>query len=301
MVNKPEKRNTPRKAETTLRVAESAALMEFLLKQMPHKNRDNIKTLLRDRQVLVDDEIISQFNHPLRPGQQVTISRFKIPKPKTYRGITVVYEDRDLIVIDKHAGVLSVATDDKETFTAYSMLRDHVKTKNPAGKIFVVHRLDRETSGLMMFAKSAKVQKMLQEAWHSVILERSYAALTEGRIEQPEGVVSSWLRENKAMMVYSSQEPGDGKPAVTRYKTLKTNDRFSLLKVTLESGRKNQIRVHLSDIGHCIVGDKKYGSTQNPIGRVGLHAMILAFRHPVTGKEMRFETPVPRKFLGCFK
>lgn len=282
-------------------VSEESELMKFLFGQMPHKNRDNIKSLLRDKQVLVDGEPVSQYNHPLHPGQVVTITRNKIGPARTYHGISIVYEDNYLVVIDKHSGILSVATDDKEKHTAYSLLYDHVKKNNPDGMIFIVHRLDRETSGLMVFAKSAKVQKLMQKSWNDIILERTYIALAEGDVVPPEGEISSYLRESKNMVVYSSQVPGSGQWAVTKYETLRSARGFTLLKMSLRTGRKNQIRVHLRDIGFPVTGDKKYGAVHNPIGRMGLHAQVLAFRHPVTLKEMRFETVIPRKFFAVFK
>jgi 23S rRNA pseudouridine1911/1915/1917 synthase len=300
MVNKPKRPARIKKSDPLFTVADGQELMKFLLASLPDKNRDNIKTLLRDNQVLVDGEPISQFNYHLRPGQQVVISRNKIAQKKTYRGISIIYEDNDIIVIDKHAGVLSVATDNKEKFTAYSILYDHVKRKNPDGKIFIVHRLDRETSGLMMFAKSPRIQKKLQENWNDIIRERVYVAAVEGIVNPPEGEISSYLRENNNMVVYSSKEGDDGKYAITNYITLKTNPTYSLLKMSLRTGRKNQIRVHLQDIGHPIVGDKKYGSKVNPISRLGLHALVLAFQHPVNGRELRFETSIPRKFSELF-
>jgi 23S rRNA pseudouridine1911/1915/1917 synthase len=299
MVEKPKRQNRIKKPDPIYKVEEDTELMKFLLKSLPHKNRDNIKSLLRDNQVFVDDEPVSQFNYHLRPGQQITISKNKIAKKKTYRGISIIYEDNDVIVIDKHAGVLSVATDNKEKFTAYTILYDHVKRKNPDGKIFIVHRLDRETSGLMMFSKSARVQKKLQENWNDIIRERVYVAAVQGVVDPPSGEISSYLRENNNMVVYSSQHD-DGKYAITHYETLKSNPLYSLLKMSLRTGRKNQIRVHLHDIGHPIVGDKKYGSVVNPISRLCLHAQVLAFQHPVNGRELRFETSIPRKFHELF-
>ncbi len=277
-------------------VSTACELMPFLLEQMPHKNRDNIKSYLRNRQVLVDGNPVSQFDLPLLPGQKVTVSRNKISPGKNYRGITIIYEDSDIIVIDKHAGVLSVATGNKEKFTAYSLLYDHVKSNQPDGKIFIVHRLDRETSGLLIFSKSARVQKILQKSWNDIILERSYVAVAEGVVDPPSGEVTSYLKESTARVVYSSQEEGDGRWSVTHYETLKRVPGYSLLKCTLRTGRKNQIRVHLADIGYPVAGDKKYGAATNPLGRLGLHASVLAFLHPVSGREMRFELPVPRKF-----
>jgi 23S rRNA pseudouridine1911/1915/1917 synthase len=300
MADKPKKSPRAARPAHILSVQTEQELMKFLLENLPNKNRDNIKTLLRDRQVLVDDEPVSQYNYHLRPGQRIEITRNKIASKKTYRGISIIYEDNDLIVIDKHAGVLSVATDNKEKFTAYSILYDHVKRKNPDGKIFIVHRLDRETSGLMMFAKSPKVQKILQENWNDIIRERVYVAIVQGIVEPPTGEISSFLTESKNMVVYSSLDSEEGKYAVTHYETLKSVRDFSLLKMSLRTGRKNQIRVHLHDISHPIVGDKKYGSTVNPIGRLGLHAQVLAFQHPVNGRELRFETTIPRKFQELF-
>ena len=300
MKKKTDRPGIPKTPDPAFKVSEESELMNFLLAQMPFKNRDNIKTYLKYRQVWVDDQQVSQYNYHLMPGQVVTVTRNKIGPSKTYKGISILYEDNHLIVIDKHAGVLSVATGHKEKFTAYSLLYDHVKKNNPTGKIFIVHRLDRDTSGVMLFAKSEKVQKLFQNSWNDIIRERVYIAIAEGKVAPPEGEISSYLRENANRVVYSSQEQGDGQWAVTHYETIQSNNDFSLLKMSLRTGRKNQIRVHLMDIGHPIVGDKKYGSKQNPIGRMGLHATVIAFQHPVTGKEMRFETHAPRKFQLLF-
>lgn len=296
MANKPQFTRRKTKPMPSFIVKEDRELMKFLLENMPDKNRDNIKTLLRDNQVLVDDEPVSQYNYHLRAGQKIKISRNKISRKKTYRGMSIIFEDSDIIVIDKHAGVLSVATGNKEKYTAYSILYEHVKRKSPEGKIFVVHRLDRETSGLMMFSKSARVQEKLQRNWDKLIRERVYVAVVQGSVEPPSGEISSFLHENRNMVVYSSEKATEGKYAVTHYETLKSNQHFSLLKMSLRTGRKNQIRVHLQDIGHPIVGDKKYGSSINPISRLALHAQVLAFQHPVSKRELRFEIPVPRKF-----
>jgi 23S rRNA pseudouridine1911/1915/1917 synthase len=282
------------------KVTQEAELMNFLLVSMPHKNRDNIKTYLKYHQVLVDGEPVSQYNYRLMPGQMVTISRNKIEPSRTYKGISILYEDNDVIVIDKHAGVLSVATNKKEKFTAYSLLYDHVKKNNPGAKIFIVHRLDRDTSGVMLFCKSPKVQKKLQQNWNEIIRERVYLAIAEGQVNPPQGEISSYLKENISGLIYSGNDDGNGQWAVTQYETIRSGDNYTLLKMSLRTGRKNQIRVHLQDIGHPIVGDKKYGSKLNPLGRMGLHAQVIAFQHPVTGREMRFETRIPRKFSVLF-
>jgi 23S rRNA pseudouridine1911/1915/1917 synthase len=272
-----------------------------LLAAIPHKSRNKIKTLLREKQVLVDGQAVTLYNQLLRPNQKVEVTWDTISKEKRYRGMSIVFEDKDLIVIDKRPGVLSIATTTERMQTAYRILSRHVKKQNPANKIFVVHRLDRDTSGLMMFAKSEKIKKIFQDTWHTTITERTYVAVVEGPVKESEGVITSYLKENKALIVCSSQEPDDGLRAVTRYQTIKSNKKYSLLKVNLETGRKHQVRVHLKDLGHSIVGDKKYGSTVNPIGRLALHASVLAFTHPITKQPLHFETPIPRKFLKLFQ
>lgn len=274
--------------------------MKFLVIRLPHKNRNNIKTLLKKREVLVDGKAVTQYNHLLQPGQQVELSTSPVPRARQMRGINLVYEDCDLVVVNKNAGLLSMATDREKRETVYSMLSSYVKEDHRDNKIFIVHRLDRETSGLMMFAKSKAMQELLQESWKQTVMERSYLAVVEGRLEPPEGTVSSYLFESKALIVYSSQNPEKGEKAVTHYRTLKSNGQYSLLKMNLETGKKNQIRVHLKDLGHPVIGDKKYGSASNPIGRLGLHAWVLAFTHPRTNEKLRFETSVPGSFLKLF-
>ncbi|HEY9114286.1 MAG TPA: RluA family pseudouridine synthase [Bacteroidales bacterium] len=296
----PGQRKVNPKTKASISVTENTELMKFLIVQLPQKSRNNIKSLLANKQVFVDGTAIKQFNHPLVPGQEVEIRWNRIPEEKKYRGITIVFEDNDLIVIDKHAGMLSIATDNKLEETAYNMLSKHVKSQGNTNKIFVVHRLDRETSGLMMFAKSEQVQQTLQKNWSDIVTERSYIAIVEGAPEKTEGTITSYLRESKALIVYSSQNPKDGTKAVTNYQVMRVNKDFAMLKVSLETGKKNQVRVHMQDIGHPVIGDKKYGSRISPIGRLGLHAWILAFKHPVNGELLRFETAIPRKFLRLF-
>lgn len=275
-------------------------LLQFLLARIPGKSRNTIKAVLRDRQVSVGGKAVTQYNYPLKVGQKVEVRWEKIPVDQLYQGIQIVYEDRDLLVIDKPAGLLTVATDTEKRKTAYSILSDYVKKQDPDKKIFVVHRIDRETSGLLLFAKSEEVKDVLQGTWMSTITERVYVAVTEGPVEPAQGVIASWLTESAAFKVYSGQNPQQGKKAVTHYRTIKSNRDYALLEVSLETGRKHQIRVHLQDIGHPVVGDKKYGSTVNPLKRLGLHARVLAFIHPVSNVPCRFETHVPRQFLRLF-
>jgi len=298
--NQNARRTKPKDSQTKFTVGENAELMKFLIVSMPHKNRNNIKSMLANKQVFVDGKAIKQFNHPLLPGQEVEVRWNRIPEEKKYRGITIVFEDNDLIIIDKHAKMLSIATDNKLEETAYNMLSKHVKSQGNDSKIFVVHRLDKDTSGLMMFAKSEQVKQELQKNWSELVTERTYIAIVEGSPEKTEGTITSYLRESKALIVHSSQNPKDGTKAITNYQVMRVNKDFSMLKVSLETGKKNQVRVHMQDIGHPVIGDKKYGSRINPIGRLGLHAWVLAFKHPVNHELMRFETSIPRKFERLF-
>ncbi|MBP1993888.1 23S rRNA pseudouridine1911/1915/1917 synthase [Paenibacillus eucommiae] len=287
---------------TILKVQEPAELMSFLIEAMPSRGRNALKSILARGQVFVDSKPVTKYNHPLQPGQQVSIHWAKVMEQVKLVGVHILHEDEDLIVIQKEAGLLSVsATKDVEEVTAYRQLMEYVRRSNPKNRIFVVHRLDRDTSGVMMFAKNEKTQQALQNAWQDAVLERSYIALVEGEVKKPEGTITSWLKESKTLLMYSSHKEDDGQKAITHYTVMQTTREFSLLQVELETGRKNQIRVHMKDIGHPVVGDKKYGSKTNIIGRLGLHARILAFEHPTTGKALKFESRIPEKFMRPFQ
>ena len=291
---------TGKNKQTFLEVTEPSELLKFLQVKIPGKSRNDLKSLLEHRQILVDQEVITRFNHPLELGQQVVVNWSKVLVEKQPQGLKIVFEDPYIIIIEKQAGLLSIATATEREQTAYSILSEHVKNRDPKNKIFVLHRLDRETSGVMMFAKSEKIQKSLQNAWKEAVLERTYVVVVEGPVTKEQGTITSWLTESKTFMMYSSRTPNDGQKAVTHYKVLKKNKHYSLLEVKLETGRKNQIRVHMKDIGHSVIGDKKYGATKHPLARLGLHARVLAFRHPVTGEEVRYETDIPKEFLNLF-
>ena len=241
------------------KVEHDDTLLNYLLTLFGDKSRTTVKSYLSHRQVAVNDMPVTQFDTMLHAGDELKINF---------------------------------------TGTAYSILSDYVKSQNPENKLFIVHRLDRDTSGLMMFAKSKGIQEQLQHNWHNIVLERKYVAVVEGVMEQPEGMVRSYLTENAAFQVYSTDNPDEGQLAITRYKVLGGNSRFSLVELDLETGRKNQIRVHMHDLGHSIIGDRKYGAHGSPLGRVALHAVKLRFAHPVTRREMNFETPIPARFLS---
>lgn len=282
-------------------VKDPVELLPFLLERMSNRGRNTVKSLLARGQVSVNDKVVTAYNYPLQPGQTVTIDKNNVTTTPPLVGLTIMYEDEEVIVIEKEAGLLSVSSPQENEMTAYRQLMAHVRTENPKNRIFVVHRLDRDTSGIMMFAKREEVQQKLQNAWQEKVKERSYVALVEGGVKRQEGTISSWLKESRTLKMYSSPYPNDGQHAVTHYKVIQSSRDFSLLEVHLETGRKNQIRVHMQDIGHPIAGDKKYGAKSKGIGRLGLHARVLAFEHPAKGEVMRFETEIPKEFLRPFR
>ena len=280
----------------TLRVAKNAELLSFLMEQKVRKSRSAIKLLLTHKQVKVNDKVVSLHNYQLVSGDVVTIHRTtKKQEYKQLRGLKIIYEDNALVIINKEAGLLAIATDREKRETAYSIISEYLKDSNPKSRVFVLHRLDRETSGLMMFAKNEEVQEMMQKNWDDIILTRSYAAVIEGSLSPEEGSIVSWLTEDKNYKMYSSFTDNGGQKAITHYRTLKANDHFSLIELNLETGRKNQIRVHLQHVGHPIIGDKKYGSRASLIKRVALHANELVFVHPITRETLQFKSRIPEK------
>lgn len=283
-------------------VKEPTELLPFLLQEKVKNSRNSVKSVLTRGQVWVDGKNIKQHNHPLLPGQTVSIVANKAAlKEEALTGISILHEDEAIIVINKEAGMLSMASKNEQDLTAYRQLTTYVRKEYPKNRIFVVHRLDRDTSGVMLFAKSEAVKTKLQENWTTMVKERIYTALVEGVVRDEENTITSWLTENKAMHVFSTSYDNGGKKAVTHYKKIRSNNEFTLLEVQLETGRKNQIRVHMEEIGHPVVGDKKYGSTVNPLKRLGLHATTLAIIHPTSGELMQFKTKIPKVFLQFSK
>ncbi|GAA0367977.1 RluA family pseudouridine synthase [Alkalibacterium iburiense] len=283
-------------------IQEATTLLPFMLETLNNKSRNSVKSILTRGQVSVDGKTITQHNYPLKPGQVVEILSNKAAmKQNALTGIEILHEDKDIIVINKDAGVLSMSGKNPNELNAYRQLNDYVKADNPTNHIFIVHRLDRDTSGVMLYAKTVDAQQALQENWKKVVKERTYTAVVEGKVVKEEGTITSWLIENDAMRVYSGPKEKGGKHAVTHYKRIDGNETYSLLEVELETGRKNQIRVHLQDIGHPIVRDKKYGAKTNPLKRLGLHATTLAFIHPATEELKRFTVKPPKSFLKLVK
>lgn len=290
------RRSIGNEKDTQLEVVEVDELMTFLINKMTNYSRNKIKSLLTHGQVMVDGKVISQYNHPLHPGQVVTISARRVDVEEATIISNIVYEDDEIIIFDKPAGLLSIASNTNRERTAYRQLMDYVRKSDINNRVFIVHRLDRDTSGLMMFAKNERIQQLLQNSWRDLVEARIYLAVVEGTVSKKEDTVKSWLLETKTKLMYSSPRAGEGLEAITHYKVLQSNEKYSLVEISLETGRKNQIRVHMKDIGHSIVGDKKYGSDINPIGRLALHAQTLTFYHPITKKRMHFETKIPAEF-----
>ncbi len=289
-----------RKGQSEWTVQADVELINFLRDNLPKQSRNNVKSILSHGQVRVNNRVVTQYNHRLQKGQMVKVNWDLLREEKRESGLKIVYEDPNIIVIEKPPGLLTIASDKEKVNTAYHYVTDYVRQNHTAERIFIVHRLDRDTSGLMLFAKNEKFKHQLQDAWKGMLIERAYLAVVQGQVKQERGMVKSWLKE-KNMVMYSSSKMGNGKEAITHYRVLKSSYRYSLLEIKLETGRKNQIRVHMKDIGHSIIGDKKYGSTINPIARLGLHAHILAFQDPLAGTTMRFETGIPAQFSHLFK
>jgi 23S rRNA pseudouridine1911/1915/1917 synthase len=289
-----------RKADTILKVSESAQLMDFLIAKMGGMARSSVKQLLGQRRVKVGNVIQTRHDFALKKGDVVTVSSGRGNSQLTHPKLKIVYEDDDLIVVNKQPGLLTVAaTPGSSETTAFSILRAYVKRQNARAGIFVVHRLDRETSGLLVFARSSELQHYMREYWRDLVTERTYIALAEGVLTPAEGKITTWLTEDKRnAVVYSSPVDDGGDIAITNYKVLKQNESYSLVELHLETGRTNQIRVHLASKGCPVVGDRKYGhgNESSPIDRLCLHARTLAFIHPVTEQVVRFDSPVPKEF-----
>lgn len=277
---------------------EGAPLLEFVGAALPEVKRTRLKQLLAHNQIAVNGTPVRAFDHQLNTADKVMVNFVREFKVFHHRRLRIVYEDEHLIVVEKGYGLLSMGTDRKSDGTAYSILKDYVKWHNPANKIFIVHRLDRDTSGLMVFAKSIEAKEKLQHNWNNMVLNRKYVAVVEGVVEPASDTIRTYLAENSRYEVYVTDNPQEGKLAVTRYNTLKAGRGYTLLEVELDTGRKNQIRVHLSSIGHPISGDRKYGASVSPIHRLALHAQTLRFVHPITRQELNFSTGVPRAFLS---
>jgi 23S rRNA pseudouridine1911/1915/1917 synthase len=262
---------------------------------VPGASTRTLRQILRHGRVRLNGTTTKTATRRVATGDLIEISSHGDPQTAV-AGLRVVFEDKDILLVEKPAGLLTVATAHEQAKTVYAHLRDYVKARSSKQKLFIVHRLDKFVSGVLVFAKSEPVQARLQELFSRHEIKRKYWAIVEGKMEKSHGTIRSYLAENRAGRMHSTEDGAEGKLAVTHYRVLRQLPQLAALEVTLETGRKNQIRVHLSEMGHPIVGDRAYGSTMNPMGRMGLHAFLLAFRHPVTGTPIEHTVAAPPEF-----
>jgi 23S rRNA pseudouridine1911/1915/1917 synthase len=280
-------------------VRQDSTLLAYLFEIFKAQSKSSVKSILTHGQVSVNGHPATHYNTPLNKGDVLFINNEKGRIEFNHPLMKIVWEDDDLIVINKKEGLLSVSTSIKQERTAYFILNEYVKKNDARNKIFILHRLDKGTSGLMIFAKNKAVQEKLRANWHQIITQRIYTAVVEGKPEKSSDTITSYLAENVRMKVYCT-DPQNGKEAVLHYNTIKSNDKYSLIEVDLETGRKNQIRVQMESRGHPVVGDSKYGAKSDPYGRLMLHAKSLCFIHPMSNEEMKFELQPPKSFKDIF-
>ena len=281
-------------------VEEPMPLLEWLLQNV-QQSKSKIKATLQGRGIKVNGKTVSQFDFPLECGMKVAVSKTKRNQQGfKNRWVKIVYEDKWLIVVEKAEGILSMAAG-HSTLNVKTVLDDYFKKSRQKCTAHVVHRLDRDTSGLMVYAKDMETEQILEHHWHDIVYDRRYVAVCSGEVMQDEGTIENWLKDNKAYVTYSSPVDNGGKYAITHWHVLARTAEHSLVEFKLETGRKNQIRVHSADMGHPVCGDVKYGNGDDPLHRLCLHAWLLCFHHPVTGEPMEFETPLPTTFKKLFK
>lgn len=282
------------------KVSKESELLTFLLDTLKGQSRNSIKGLLSHRLVAVNGAPISQFDFKLYKDDTVIITKTPIRKKKQMT-LPIIYEDDEIIAIDKPSGLLTIPSDREKGKTAYRILTDYVQAKGKHNRVFVVHRIDEDTSGVLIFAKNEKLREVLQNNWNDLVKDRGYYAVVDGVMIEKEGTIKSYLKSNTLNLMYSTKDRKGGQLAITHYKVLKENENYSLLDVHIDSGRKNQIRVHLGDLKHNVIGDDKYGNPTNPIKRLGLHAYSLVLKHPFTDKVLSFKSPIPKIFLDVIK
>lgn len=286
---------------------EEMRLLTYLLRAMPQRSRTDIKRLLGTEHVAVNGRATRQWDTALKAGDKVQVS-----DGEAFTGggpddrLQIIYEDDDLIVVNKAAGLLSVGADNQRRRsreeagqeTAYSLMRAYVKHRNRRNELYILHRLDRDTSGVLAFAKNEAVQKALRDNWNNLVKVRQYQAVVSGTLKPAEGVVRSYLAENAKYDVFSIPDPTQGRLAITSYRTLANGNGYTLAEMLLSTGRKNQIRVHMHDLGHPVVGDPRYGGAASPIGRMCLHASRLSLINPLTHRVLTFDAPAPEAFAA---
>lgn len=277
------------------KVKRESELLTYLIEELKF-SRNNAKGLLSHHLIAIDGAPVSQFNFMIYPGDSLIISKNPIKK-KEREKLPIIYEDDYIIALNKPFGLLSVASDKEKAITAYRLVMDYVQDKDRKNRIFVVHRLDKETSGVLIFAKSDELKEAFQNSWNDLVSKRGYYAIVEGNLTKKEDTITNYLKMNSLNLMYiaSSKDPKAQK-CITKYNVLKENKKYSLLDVNIFTGRKNQIRVTLGSLGHFVLGDDKYGEPANPINRLCLHAYELDIKNPLTGKVYKLKAPIPDDF-----
>lgn len=286
---------------TIYHVKEDCSTEEFFSKIMQGKSKTAIKLLLQKGVVSINGTPLRRLDTMLKAGSKVEISKKTLPHFKMPKGVRIIYEDKHIIIINKDSGLLTMASNKETNKTAYAYLSAYLKFYHPDDKIFIVHRIDRDTSGLLIFAKDQETQEALQSDWAETVSSRKYIAVVEGYPQNEEGTIHTWLKEHPKSLKVRVSKDGDGQEAITHYKVLQKKHGYALVELELETGRKNQIRTHLSHIGHPIAGDVKYNAQSNPANRLCLHAQTLVFEHPFTGETMSFESPTPKEMMDIFE
>jgi len=282
-------------------VRDENALLPFLLDMLDQQSRSSVKSLLHNGHIQVNGEVTTKFDTPLIEGDKIFVSSESNRKEELMHPmLQKVWEDDDLVVVNKREGLLSVTSAPGQRMTAFNILAEHYHKINQQNNVYVLHRLDRGTSGLMMFARTTKAYDVLKADWHSMITKRAYIAVIEGRPLKDEDTIVTYLAENDRMKVFCT-DPMHGKNSISHYRLLKYNNWYSMLELELETGRKNQIRAQMEYLGHPIAGDYKYGAHTDPDGRIMLHAQSLHFIHPISGEEMKFDHPAPKSFFDVVK
>lgn len=267
-------------------------LFDYLRNNIDGKSKNNIKSLLKNEVVFVNGKIVTKYNYVLCDGDVVEIN-----KKKANNNINIIYEDNDIIIIDKPSKILTISNKNEKVNTLYRMVSDYLKKEHK--KVFIIHRLDFDTSGIIMFAKSQRVQKLYQDNWNDLAKIREYTAIVDG-ITANKGHIESYLKQTKTLLVYSSKNK-DGLFAITDYEKIGGNSKYSMLKILISTGRRNQIRCHMADIGHPILGDYRYKCKINPIDRLCLHANRLEIINPITKELMVFNSNIPKEFNSIIK
>lgn len=291
--------NEHKNAGTTLMVREDQSLEALLMRHMQGRSKSSLKKLLQSDMISVEGEVIKKLDFALKAGQKVFVEKkpdFQLPE-----GLRIIWEDAWLMIVKKESGLLTVGHRGESKLTAEEYLNRYMQFKKFGDRIYVVHRIDRDTSGILVFAKTLKARDILRTHWHDIVESRRYIAVVEGRPRRPQGIIDTWMDEDPKTLDMYVCPPGQGKRAITHYQVMQSNGRHSLVALELDTGRRNQIRVHMQHIGHPIAGDPRYNSRSNPCNRLCLHAQQIKFRHPITHEIMDFSSEIPADFLKIFR